>query len=184
VTTPLQAFRSPLIDQVAVLLHASHFLYYIVFGLVVWAVARDHFRLYRSTQSLVMIFGLLGYAVIPTAPPWAAAQLGQLPPMTRIVADVYTHQIPELYGTFATNPVAAMPSLHVAFPVVCALVGWRAFGPRIGTALAMYALAVSVAAIYLGEHYAVDVIAGAVTAAGSLFIAIKAPRPGGAPSQR
>jgi membrane-associated phospholipid phosphatase len=184
VTIPLQTLRSTRLDQLAVLLHASHFLYFFIFGLVLWAAARDHFWLYRRTQILVMTYGLIGYAVIPTAPPWAAAELGRLPPLTRIAGDVYTHRIPELYGTFATNPVAAMPSLHVAFPIACALVGWRAFGPRIGIALALYALAVSVASIYLGEHYAVDALAGLVTAVGSLFIAIKGPRPGAAPSQQ
>ena len=79
---------------------------------------------------LAMVVGLIGYLLVPTVPPWMAAHppYDLLPPIDRIVGDVYTRFLPALYGTFDTNPVAAMPSLHAAFPSVAALVGWRALG--------------------------------------------------------
>ena len=165
-TVPLQAaIRSPFFDAAAVLTHASHFVFFLLFGLVLWQIRREHFRVFRRSLVLLMLFGLVGYAVIPTAPPWVAADLTSLiPGFTYLSGVVYTDFIPELYGTFSTNPVAAMPSLHVAFPLVCAMVGWRAYGPRIGMLLSTYAFFVMCAVVYLGDHYGVDVIAGALVA--------------------
>lgn len=166
VSIPFQTTRTPTLDVIAVLIHSTHFMYFLFFGLVLWHARREHFRPFRRALVLVMMFGLVGYAVIPTAPPWIAAlpYYHALPPVPHIAESVYTHYVQELYGAFATNPMAAMPSLHVAFPVMCALVGWRAYGPRIGVALSLYALAVSLAAIYLGEHYAVDAVGGGLLA--------------------
>jgi membrane-associated phospholipid phosphatase len=77
----------------------------------------------------------------------------------------------EIYGAFDTNPVAAMPSLHAAFPTACALVGWRAYGKRIGAVLFLYAGSMMVSVVYLGEHYGVDVLAGILTATFSAWAA-------------
>jgi membrane-associated phospholipid phosphatase len=171
---PLQAqlLRAPALDLAAVLIHASHFAFFLLFGLVLWHARRNHFQQFRRALVLVMLFGLIGYAVIPTVPPWMAAlpRFDFIPPVVHITQGLYTHYVSELYGSFATNPVAAMPSLHVAFPMVCALIGWRAYGRRIGAALTLYALAVMFVVIYLGEHYAVDVIAGVVVAGLAVYL--------------
>lgn len=159
----LQAMRTPWLDMAAVLVHGSHFAYFLLFGLVIWHTERAYFSCFRRSLALVMVFGLVGYAAVPTVPPWLASlpPLSAIPPVQHVVEGIYTMYVPEVYGAFATNPVAAMPSLHVAFPVMCALVGWRAYGRRIGTMLALYAAAVMFVVMYLGEHYAVDVMAGA-----------------------
>jgi membrane-associated phospholipid phosphatase len=163
---PVQAaLRSPALDTVTVLVHASHFMFFLLFGLVLWQVRREHFRVFRRSLVLLMLFGLIGYAVIPTAPPWLAARSTDLMPALVFITEAqYTAVMPELYGTFATNPVAAMPSLHVAFPTVCAIVGWRAYGRRAGLLFSVYALLVAFSVVYLGEHYGVDVIAGLLVA--------------------
>lgn len=166
-TLPLQdAVRSPALDLASVFTHASHFVFFLFFGLVLWQIRREHFWLYRRSLILLMLFGLMGYAVIPTVPPWLAARphFAEVPPLAHISETIYTDYIPELYGTFSTNPVAAMPSLHVAFPLICAVVGWLAYGRVVGMILSLYSLFVMFAVIYLGEHYGVDVIAGAIVA--------------------
>ena len=56
-----------------------------------------------------------------------------------------------------------MPSLHVAFPVVCLLVALRARLPRlVVAAFALNVLAVVFAIVYMGEHYVFDALAGAL----------------------
>jgi hypothetical protein len=57
--------------------------------------------------------------------------------------------------------ISAMPSLHVAMPVLFALAGWR-FDRRLGMALATYAFAVLLGSVHLGWHYAIDGYASAL----------------------
>lgn len=160
----LQPWRSALRDEIGVMFHASHFLFFLLFGLVLWHQKREHFIQYRLAILYVMGIGLISYAAIPTVPPWLLSATGALPPITHVVAGVYNAQLPALSEAFDTNPVAAMPSLHVAVPVSCALIAQRAFRSWIRVLIWIYAAGAALSAIYLGEHYAVDVLAGALLA--------------------
>ena len=57
-----------------------------------------------------------------------------------------------------------MPSEHAAFPFLCFLFARRAW-PKWGWLLLAYVIAVSIAVVYLGEHYVADVLAGYAYAA-------------------
>jgi hypothetical protein len=62
---------------------------------------------------------------------------------------------------FGGNPLAAMPSLHFATSLMAALLLFEV-GPLPGALAGSYAAALGFALVYLGEHYAVDLLAGAV----------------------
>jgi membrane-associated phospholipid phosphatase len=157
----LQFWRTHWLDVAAVTVHGSHFAFFLLFGLVLWHLRPGHFAHYRRALLLVMAIGLFGYFAVPSIPPWmASARFHLLPPIDHVVWQIYNRSFPELYGVFDTNPIAAMPSLHVAFPVTCALIAFGAYGKRAGVAFAAYAVAVMFAVVYLGEHYAVDIVAG------------------------
>ena len=64
---------------------------------------------------------------------------------------------------FGTNPVAAMPSVHMAATVVVALSLWRLWRP-LAVLGAIYAVVMGFALIYFGEHYVIDVLAGVLLA--------------------
>ena len=64
------------------------------------------------------------------------------------------------HGKGYANDVAAVPSLHAAFAMLFALYLWRLVPRYVRPLLALYPLAMTVALVYLGEHYAVDCIAG------------------------
>jgi hypothetical protein len=66
-----------------------------------------------------------------------------------------------LYGVLGGNPLAAMPSLHFATSVTAAHV-LSDTGKVAGALGWSYAATLGVALVYLGEHYVVDLIAGAV----------------------
>ncbi|MBA3583116.1 MAG: phosphatase PAP2 family protein [Gemmatimonadetes bacterium] len=51
--------------------------------------------------------------------------------------------------------IAAMPSLHVALPVLYAICGWKV-DRRLGIAFGIYALVILIGSVHLGWHYAVD----------------------------
>jgi membrane-associated phospholipid phosphatase len=69
-----------------------------------------------------------------------------------------------LYSVFGGNPLAAMPSLHFATSTMAALL-LTEVGPVPGAVGAAYAATLGFALVYLGEHYVVDLIAGAALAA-------------------
>ncbi len=68
-----------------------------------------------------------------------------------------------LYSVFGGNPLAAMPSLHFATTVMAALLLAEA-SPLVGALGGAYAATLGFALVYLGEHYLVDLLAGAALA--------------------
>jgi membrane-associated phospholipid phosphatase len=71
---------------------------------------------------------------------------------------------PALYKSLGGNPWAAMPSLHFATSVLAAIL-LSETGPLAGAAGWGYALTLGFALVYLGEHYAIDLAAGAALVA-------------------
>ena len=70
-----------------------------------------------------------------------------------------------LYSVLGGNPLAAMPSLHFATSVMAAQL-LAETGPVAGALGWAYTSTLGLALVYLGEHYAVDLIAGAALTAG------------------
>jgi membrane-associated phospholipid phosphatase len=64
-----------------------------------------------------------------------------------------------LYDVLGGNPLAAMPSLHFATSVTAAHL-LSEVGPVSGAIGWTYALTLGLALVYLGEHYAIDLVAG------------------------
>ena len=63
------------------------------------------------------------------------------------------------------NPVAAMPSLHAAFPLMLLLFFWSV-GGWVRLALGAYTLAMAFTLVYGGEHFVADIVAGWAMALG------------------
>jgi membrane-associated phospholipid phosphatase len=149
--------------QVAV--HAAHFFVFLVFGMWVWLVRREHFHKFTVSMLALMYLGLVAFLVFPTVPPWMAS-LGYraIPPLVKIRSVVYDSSLPVIQAGLDTNPIAAMPSLHAAFAMLCCLIGLHLFKKR-AWPLVVYTGLVAFAIIYLGEHYLVDVLAGWVLSA-------------------
>ena len=125
--------------------------------------------------------GAVFYWAIPTAPPWWAAAHGRLddgqPLRVRRMMIEYGQQFwgdrwAPLYDVLGGNPLAAMPSLHFATSLMAAHL-LSEVGPVSGAVGWTYALTLGLALVYLGEHYAVDLIGGAALAEG---VRIGAPR--------
>ena len=116
----------------------------------------------------VFDLGAVFYSAIPTAPPWWAAQQGRLEDAdgtrARRVMLEYGEQFwgdrwSALYDVLGGNPLAAMPSLHFATSVTAAHL-LSEVGPVSGAIGWTYALTLGLALVYLGEHYAIDLVAG------------------------
>ncbi len=127
--------------------------------------------------------------ISPTAPPWYAedAPYGAKgpPPGARNGIEVRRVMVEygemfwqdgwgRLYSVFGGNPLAAIPSLHFATSLMAAILLAEA-GPIAGALGATYAITLAFALVYLGEHYVVDLLAGA-----ALTIAVRRAEPAAA----
>ena len=64
----------------------------------------------------------------------------------------------------ASNPVAAMPSLHTAFATIIALFAIRRLHGRLRWIVLIYPVLMGLSLVYMAEHYVVDLLAGVVYA--------------------
>jgi membrane-associated phospholipid phosphatase len=130
-----------------------------------WILLRHPHRFSRSAVMIAASFdlGSLVYAIVPTAPPWWAAREGRLPGTRRVMVEVgerfWGRLWRPLYDFLGGNPVAAMPSLHFATSLMAARMLGEA-GPLAGAVGWSYAATLGFGLVYLGEHYAVDLVAG------------------------
>jgi membrane-associated phospholipid phosphatase len=130
---------------------------------------RDRERFGRAAVLTYAVFdlGVIAYWVAPTAPPWYAAKHGQAsgePVLVRRLMVEYGESFwrsgwAPLYSVLGGNPLAAMPSLHLATSAMAALL-LAETGPLPGLVGGGYAALLGFALVYLGEHYVVDLLGG------------------------
>lgn len=117
---------------------------------VLWVYVRRHdaFVGFRNSILLANMIGLLGYVLVPTAPP---RLLG--------VGFVNTHR--DGLVTLAANPYAAMPSLHAADALIVGVVLFNVCRNRWAKALwAVWPAWVWFTVMATGNHFWLDCIAG------------------------
>jgi membrane-associated phospholipid phosphatase len=143
-------------------------------GSVAYVRWREPERFPAAAVRMYAVFdlGAIFYWAVPTAPPWYAACHGRLQDArmraVRRMMIEYGEQFwgdrwTDLYDVLGGNPLAAMPSLHFATSLMGAhLLG--EVGPVAGAVGWSYALLLGLALVYLGEHYAADLLAGALLA--------------------
>jgi hypothetical protein len=128
----------------------------------------ERFPAAAARMYAVFDLGAMCYWAIPTAPPWYAGRHGRFDPAVRRMMIEYGEQFwgdrwPDLYDVLGGNPLAAMPSLHFATSLMGAHL-LSEVGPVAGAVGWAYALTLGLALVYLGEHYAADLLGGAVLA--------------------
>lgn len=157
------------LDRVLVWAHWSWFA--VPHAAVAYTLVRHPERFPRAAAMTYSVFnvGAAVYWVLPTAPPWYPAAAGlrpdtQAPAVRRMMVefgeDFWRDGWASLYSVFGGNPLAAMPSLHFATSVMAALLLAEG-GPIAGALGSAYAATLGFALVYLGEHYVVDLLAGA-----------------------
>jgi hypothetical protein len=173
-TARLQAyFADPdYINRFERLLVWCHWVWFLVpHGTLAYVMWRRPERFPAAAVRMYAVFdlGAAFYWTIPTAPPWYAAQHGRLQDLpvheVRRMMIEYGEQFwgdrwGALYDVLGGNPLAAMPSLHFATSLMGAHL-LSEVGPVSGAVGWSYALLLGLALVYLGEHYAADLLAGA-----------------------
>ena len=160
-------------DSSSTLLTATAWTYwnseFTVIGLaLLWVYLRRHegFSRFRNTILVANVVGLLGFWLMPTAPPWMFPGQG-------FVAGV--NHSSALLQTFG-NSYAAMPSLHAADALIVAF--FMVSTSRTIWAKALWALWpvwVWFCVIATANHYVLDVLAGIAVAIASLLATGRLP---------
>jgi hypothetical protein len=161
---------SPL-DMFTTFLYVAHFALPLVVAFAFWVAERRLYYRYLMALMLMSFAAFICYLLIPVAPPRFAYAYGQGLAVTDIARTTFEqlHFAPVttwLYGSISGNPVAAMPSLHSAYPLL-AFLFVRKRWPKVSLILLAWSMAIWFAVVYLGHHYAIDVAAGILFAIGA-----------------
>jgi membrane-associated phospholipid phosphatase len=131
---------------------------------LLWVYLRRHgsFTRFRNVLMLANVIGLVGYVLIPTAPPRMLPEFG----FSDTLAVLGSPNHGSSFVQLASNPYAAMPSLHSADALI------------VGIALAFFVKSWVMKAIWLawpvwvwisvmatGNHFWLDIAAGVLVAA-------------------
>jgi hypothetical protein len=165
-------------------LHATPFLdvycaipYGIFIGVVmayaVYLFFRDYPGLLRFTWSFLAlnVAGFITYHLYPAAPPWYFHQHGCLvdlathasegPNLARVDAWLGVPYFAGVYGR-SSDVFGAVPSLHVAYPLLMLIAGFPRHGWLGRVLLVWFYLSMCFAAVYLDHHWVFDVVLGSV----------------------
>jgi len=151
-------------DYGAWAVYMTHFFAVWVTAAVIWRVARERFRRYAATAVTLSLCAFATYWLFPAQPPWLTGESIKMASVDRIVPEVWgklgVGTAQSLYeNSDFVNPVAAMPSLHAAFPLMLLLFFWSA-GLWVRLLLGFYTLAMAFTLVYGGEHFVMDIVAG------------------------
>src|SRR5256885_3096269 len=128
---------------------------------LLWVYLRRHdaFSRFRNAIIGANLVGLIGYVVLPTAPPRMFPSIGFI--------DHHTNGVVQLAG----NPYAAMPSLHAADALIVGVVLASLVRRRVWKVLwLVWPLWVWFAVMATGNHFWLDVAAGILLACVTLAL--------------
>jgi membrane-associated phospholipid phosphatase len=133
---------------------------------LLWVYLRRHdaFSRFRNAIIGANLVGLIGYIVLPTAPPRMFPSIGFI--------DHHHSGVVEL----AANPYAAMPSLHAADALIVGLVLASLVRRRVWKVVwLVWPLWVCFAVMATGNHFWLDVLAGIVLGSVAMYVVYRLP---------
>ena len=133
---------------------------------LLWVYLRRHEGFSRLRNAIIgaNLVGLIGYVLLPTAPPRMFPSIGFI--------DHHTNGVVELAG----NPYAAMPSLHAADALIVGIVLASLVRRRVWKVLwLVWPLWVWFAVMATGNHFWLDVVAGIFLAVVALVVVYRVP---------
>jgi membrane-associated phospholipid phosphatase len=141
---------------------------------LLWVYLRRHeaFTRFRNTILLANVIGLVGYVALPTAPPRMFPSIGFGDTLAEFGGLNHGSGLIEL----ASNPYAAMPSLHAADALIVGIVlvsVCRHWWSKL--IWAIWPLWVWFTVMATGNHFWLDVVAGVMLAAVSLLVVYRRP---------
>lgn len=126
------------------------------------------FYFVRNMFAIAMLIALVGYAVFPTAPPRFLPEWGFIDSVSDFTGVHVSHTSASMTALF--NPYAAVPSMHVAFAL---MIGWPlaslAHTRPARVLWRLYPLLIAFVIVATANHFILDALLGALTAAVSAY---------------
>ncbi|HEX2103840.1 MAG TPA: phosphatase PAP2 family protein [Solirubrobacteraceae bacterium] len=120
------------------------------------------FYFVRNMFAVAIAIAMVGYVVVPTAPPRFFPEWGFVDSVAELTG--VRHDSVVAHALF--NPYAAIPSMHVAFALMIAVPIARLARHRITrVAWSLYPLLVTFVIVATANHFFADAVAGGLTAA-------------------
>lgn len=145
-------------------------------GFLVWLYLRrnESFYFIRNMFMVAMAMALVGYALMPTAPPRLLPEYGFVDTINVYASVNHDSALARAF----VNPYAAVPSMHCAFALMIGIPGALLARARWAKlAWALYPILIFWVVIVTGNHFWLDGAAGAFVAGSSALIAARALAP-------
>jgi membrane-associated phospholipid phosphatase len=165
-----QSYRIPFLDYLGASFYSLHFIAPTVFAFLLWKHYPDHYWKYTLALGISTYCALITFLLYPVAPPWYGVNA------TRILLQVDQNLGMPLYRTIfdyiESNPFAAFPSLHATYPWLISLYALKIKKAK-ALPILLFPIGVWFSAVYLGEHYVIDLIGGVIYATSAFFLVEK-----------
>jgi hypothetical protein len=166
----LQAHPNDWVDRLCAIPYGTFIFAVVAFAVFLYARAPvEAVTRFSWTFFTMSILGFVTYHLYPAAPPWyfhahgcmvnLAAPASEGPNLARVDAWLGVRYFGGMYGR-SNDVFGSVPSLHVAYPLLIAIEGWRWLGRGGRTATVIFAAWMCFAAVYLDHHWIVDVVLG------------------------
>jgi hypothetical protein len=181
----LQAHPSAWLDRICAIPYGAFLFATVAFALFLYVRApREAVMRFGWTFFAMSLLGFVTYHLYPAAPPWyfhahgctvdMSTHASEGPNLARVDAWLGVSFFGGLYGR-SSDVFGSVPSLHVAYPLLILLEGWRWVRPTARAGAVLFAIWMSVAAVYLDHHWIVDVVLGwiyCLAAYGAVFVLV------------
>ena len=139
----------------------SHFVVTTAFLVWLYVFRNQHFYFVRNMFMVAMALAIVGYALVPTAPPRLFPQEGFVDTITDFAQVNHDSGLVKLF----INPYAAIPSMHVAFSTMIGVTGVLISRHTFTKVLwAAYPLLVFWVVVVTANHFWIDGAAGLLVA--------------------
>ena len=139
----------------------SHFVVTTAFLVWLYIFRNQNFYFVRNMFMVAMALAIVGYALVPTAPPRLFPQEGFVDTITDFAQVNHDSGLVKLF----INPYAAIPSMHVAFSTMIGVTGVLISRHRVTKVLwAAYPVLVFWVVVVTANHFWIDGAAGLLVA--------------------
>jgi hypothetical protein len=159
------------LDVMGANFYTLHFGAPLILGWVFWHTTNDRPLFYKFVYTLTVlnIMALTTFMLYPAAPPWYVYKYGLIQPAGQVQGSagglinfdaLIGHKfLQSIWDTFNANLYAAIPSLHGAYPCAIAYFGMKKFR-KFRPLWILYPVGTWFSAVYLDEHYIIDLLIG------------------------